>query len=232
VLGFFTKKFRARIAWERRSPTRSTHSIPAFVLLQTHFAFFRVDRCGQRFQIGPVNSNFAGKSRRFGNTSYEALRMKLVGHIEHFLALPQNVFRLAIVHHRRRKQAQAGVAMFLVVPTKQSLTDSSAILNAPETVREFRPILQGAELAFRVRIVVRDVRPTMRLGHSQIDQQKRRRLGAHGGAAIGMQRKLLRNVRHFLLLQKVARRVQDDEVMRLLKMILKATGKKGVPQGG
>jgi RNA-directed DNA polymerase len=40
------------------------------------------------------------------------------------------------------------------------------------------------------------------------------------------------NVRHFLLLQKVARRVQDDDVMRLLKMILKATGKKGVPQGG
>jgi len=32
-----------------------------------------------------------------------------------------------------------------------------------------------------------------------------------------------------LLLEKVARRVQDDEVMRLLKMILKATGKKGVP---
>jgi RNA-directed DNA polymerase len=30
----------------------------------------------------------------------------------------------------------------------------------------------------------------------------------------------------------VARRVQDDAVMHLLKMILKATGKKGVPQGG
>src|SRR5450759_2816234 len=40
------------------------------------------------------------------------------------------------------------------------------------------------------------------------------------------------NVQHYLLLEKVARRVQDDEVMRLLKMILKATGKKGVPQGG
>ena len=40
------------------------------------------------------------------------------------------------------------------------------------------------------------------------------------------------NVRHYLLLEKVARRVQDDDVMRLLKMILKATGKKGVPQGG
>jgi len=40
------------------------------------------------------------------------------------------------------------------------------------------------------------------------------------------------NVQHSLLLEKVARRVQDDDVMRLLKMILKATGKKGVPQGG
>jgi RNA-directed DNA polymerase len=40
------------------------------------------------------------------------------------------------------------------------------------------------------------------------------------------------NVQHYLLLEKVARRVQDGEVMHLLKMILKATGKKGVPQGG
>jgi RNA-directed DNA polymerase len=40
------------------------------------------------------------------------------------------------------------------------------------------------------------------------------------------------NVQHSLLLEKVAKRVQDDQVMRLLKMILKATGNKGVPQGG
>jgi RNA-directed DNA polymerase len=40
------------------------------------------------------------------------------------------------------------------------------------------------------------------------------------------------NVQHYLLLEKVARRVQDDEVMQLLRMMLKATGKKGVPQGG
>jgi RNA-directed DNA polymerase len=40
------------------------------------------------------------------------------------------------------------------------------------------------------------------------------------------------NVQHSLLLEKVARRVQDDAVMHLLKMILEATGKKGVPQGG
>jgi len=40
------------------------------------------------------------------------------------------------------------------------------------------------------------------------------------------------NVQHSLLLEKVARRVHDDAVMHLLKTILKATGKKGVPQGG
>ena len=40
------------------------------------------------------------------------------------------------------------------------------------------------------------------------------------------------NVQHFLLLEKVARRVRDDEIMHLLKMMLKATGEKGVPQGG
>jgi RNA-directed DNA polymerase len=40
------------------------------------------------------------------------------------------------------------------------------------------------------------------------------------------------NVRHHILLRKVAERVDDDEVMRLLKLILKANGERGVPQGG
>ena len=40
------------------------------------------------------------------------------------------------------------------------------------------------------------------------------------------------NVRHDLLLAKVARRVSDAEVLHLLKMMLKASGAKGVPQGG
>jgi RNA-directed DNA polymerase len=40
------------------------------------------------------------------------------------------------------------------------------------------------------------------------------------------------SVQHSVLLEKVAGRVQDADVMRLLKLILKSTGKKGVPQGG
>ena len=33
-------------------------------------------------------------------------------------------------------------------------------------------------------------------------------------------------------MKKVARRVEDETVLRLLRMILKASGKRGVPQGG
>jgi RNA-directed DNA polymerase len=40
------------------------------------------------------------------------------------------------------------------------------------------------------------------------------------------------NIRHHILLEKVGERLQDDEVMHLLKLILKANGNKGVPQGG
>ncbi len=40
------------------------------------------------------------------------------------------------------------------------------------------------------------------------------------------------NVRHDLLLAKVARRVNDADVLALLKRMLKASGKTGVPQGG
>src|SRR6202049_1517638 len=40
------------------------------------------------------------------------------------------------------------------------------------------------------------------------------------------------NVRHDRLLAKVARRIDDADVMHLLKVMLKASGKKGVPQGG
>ncbi len=40
------------------------------------------------------------------------------------------------------------------------------------------------------------------------------------------------SVRHDLLLAKVARRVQDSEILHLLKLMVKASGKRGVPQGG
>jgi group II intron reverse transcriptase/maturase len=40
------------------------------------------------------------------------------------------------------------------------------------------------------------------------------------------------SIRHSVLLDKIARRVKDPEVIRLVKQIIKAAGKVGVPQGG
>lgn len=39
-------------------------------------------------------------------------------------------------------------------------------------------------------------------------------------------------IRHDVLLAKVAERIDDDDVLHLLKITLKANGKRGVPQGG
>ncbi len=39
-------------------------------------------------------------------------------------------------------------------------------------------------------------------------------------------------VKHDILLDKVAKRIEDDKIMRLLKLMLKAGGREGVPQGG
>jgi len=38
-------------------------------------------------------------------------------------------------------------------------------------------------------------------------------------------------VSHCIVLEKVAERVNDDDVLHLVKVILKASGKRGVPQG-
>ncbi|SPT76293.1 putative reverse transcriptase [Bacillus cereus] len=39
-------------------------------------------------------------------------------------------------------------------------------------------------------------------------------------------------IRHNILLEKIGKRVQDPQVMHLVKQVIKAIGKIGVPQGG
>jgi retron-type reverse transcriptase len=39
-------------------------------------------------------------------------------------------------------------------------------------------------------------------------------------------------IRHSVLLDKIAKRVQDPQVLHLVKQIIKTGGKLGVPQGG
>src|SRR5438445_8440354 len=127
---------------------------------------------GQRLRSGNrlVDPDLTGKSRWFGSASYEALRVTLVSNIEHILALLQEAFRLTIVNRRWRQQAYAGVTVLLVIPSEKTLTESTTVLDAPKAVRELRPIFHGSELTLGVRIVVRDVRPTMRFGDPQIGE--------------------------------------------------------------
>ena len=40
------------------------------------------------------------------------------------------------------------------------------------------------------------------------------------------------NIKHAVLLDKIAKRVEDPKVLKLIKQIIKVTGKVGVPQGG
>ena len=91
----------------------------------------------QRFRNGKrlVNPDLAGKSRWFESASYGALRVTLVSNIEHILALPQDVFRLAIVNRGWRQQAYAGMTVLVVVPPKKTLTESTTVLDAPKAVR-------------------------------------------------------------------------------------------------
>lgn len=44
--------------------------------------------------------------------------------------------------------------------------------------------------------------------------------------------KFFDTVRHDIMLSKIAKRVRDDKVLSLIKLILKASGKRGLPQGG
>jgi RNA-directed DNA polymerase len=57
-------------------------------------------------------------------------------------------------------------------------------------------------------------------------------MAKENGGAPGIDGLTFDNVQHHLVLKKVARRIQDGDVLHLLKLILKATGEQGVPQGG
>lgn len=39
-------------------------------------------------------------------------------------------------------------------------------------------------------------------------------------------------VKHHILLEQIAQRINDDSIMKLIKMMLKVSGKQGIPQGG
>jgi len=67
---------------------------------------------------------------------------------------------LSVVNHCRRQQSQARVAVFLVVPTKEPLREGATVLRQPKRSGNSADT-SGCGTDFRVRIVIRDMRPTM-----------------------------------------------------------------------
>ncbi len=76
--------------------------------------------------------------------------------------------------------------MFFVVPAEEIDGEGSGIVDGAETIREAGAVFQGTELAFRIRIVIRDVGTAVRFRDPQIAEQESKGLGGHRRTAIGM----------------------------------------------
>ena len=70
----------------------------------------------------------------------------------------QDVRSLAVMDHGRRHQAESGMMVLMVVPLKEALAEAASILDGAEAILETRAVFQGAELAFRIWIVVGNMR--------------------------------------------------------------------------
>jgi RNA-directed DNA polymerase len=99
-------------------------------------------------------------------------------------------------------------------------------------------VVQGALLLILEPIFEADFQPGSfgyrpgRTAHEAVEQV-RRAISEGKARVIDLDLKAyFDNVKHHILLKKVAERVRDRDVLHLLKLILKATGSKGVPQGG
>ena len=66
-------------------------------------------------------------------------------------------------------QADAAVAVFMVVPVEEPLAVSAGVFDRAEAIGEVGPVFQSFELRLGVRIVVRDVRAAVGLGDIEVD---------------------------------------------------------------
>lgn len=71
-----------------------------------------------------------------------------------------------------------------------------------------------------------------RSAHQMVDRVRRKIVHGHTKVLDVDLKAYFDNISHHILLVKVAERVDDARIMRLVKLIVKANGKKGVPQGG
>lgn len=88
----------------------------------------------------------------------EALWVSGVSLGEYALPLSDDLRAEPVVDRGRCHQADARVAMLMVVVLEEDVAEGLRIFEAAEAVREFRPVLEGLELRFREGVVVGNVR--------------------------------------------------------------------------
>ena len=98
--------------------------------------------------------------------------MSQIGSGEDLLSLCKNEIRLAVMDHGWGQKPQAGMAVFLVVPGDEVLTEAAAVLDRSESRGKAWTILHGPELAFRGRVVIGYMRAAVCLGDAEIRQQE------------------------------------------------------------
>jgi hypothetical protein len=76
--------------------------------------------------------------------------------------------------------------MLLVVPPEKILAECAAVGETAEAIRELRTVLQGPELAFRIRVVIGYIRSAVGLGDAEIGHEEGHRLGRHDPATVGV----------------------------------------------
>ena len=80
----------------------------------------------------------------------------------------------------------------IIVPSQEVVADGARVFECAEPLRKLRPIREGAKLRLRERIVIAHARPRVAGRDAEVGEQQRDELAAHGRAAVGVNRELLR----------------------------------------
>jgi hypothetical protein len=103
---------------------------------------------------------WSGVSEPFGVAS--------LGRVQSQLSLLDDLCGPAIMQHFGSEQGDPAVVVLLVVPRGKCLAVCARVLDGAVALSKIAHALESFELALRVRVVVRDMGPTMGFCHAQI----------------------------------------------------------------
>lgn len=122
----------------------------------------------------------------------KTLRMGRIRRIQMPLPASNHRFRLSAVYYLRSEEGDPSMMVLMVVPGNEFRHQSARLLDRLEAIRKLGAVLEGFELRLRIRIVVRNMRTTVGLDHSQVRQEQRDGLARHRRSPVGMHRELTR----------------------------------------